>query len=58
MNKEPVYISHIDNFVLKSACGNLLASFPDEDLQACFALKGYIFEPIENWLDIYEKGED
>lgn len=46
------------NFVLKSACANLLAAFPDEDLQACFALKGYIFEPIKNWLDLYEKGEN
>ncbi len=55
MNKE--YISHLHDFVIKSACGNLLASFPDEDLQVCFALKGYIFEPIENWLDLYEKGE-
>ena len=43
--------------VANKLCGELLANYSDELLQAIFALRGYIFEPIQNWLDLYEKGE-
>ena len=42
---------------LKRECGEFVAKYSDGEMQAVFARKGYILEPIENWLDLYEEGK-
>jgi len=51
------FIDGMDNSIIEEILNELFSNYPDEKLQAAFARKGYIFEPIKNWLDLYEKGE-
>ncbi len=50
-------IEGTENSIAGQIIGELLANHSDEQLQGIFAVKGYIFKPILDWLDLYEKGE-
>ncbi len=51
------FIEGMENSIAQGICEELLASYSDERLARIFVGRGYIFKPIENWLDLYEKGE-